>query len=203
MRLSAASLGPPPRGAPRLHSRLVKALRIALPATMVGMVALLVGLVIAHAVRRQEAAHRDASTPIEMINPHFYGRDSQGRAYVLGARQAARDEQSFQRVLLSYPWVTLYTDGAKPQTMTADQGVYHEDTRILYLKGHVRADNAKDARFATDQAVVNTRTGQVTSPTALAGETSAGDLQSRSFDVYDKGAKVVFKGGVHARLNQK
>jgi len=168
---------------------------------MVGVVAGLVGLVVAHAVRRRDAAHRDASTPIEMINPHFFGRDSQGRAYTLGARQAARDEQSFQRVLLSYPTVTLDTEAARPSTLTADSGVYHEDSRILYLKGHVRAANAAASRFATDEAIVNTRTGTVTSPTALSGQTSAGDVQSQSFDVFDKGDTVVFKGGVHARLN--
>jgi lipopolysaccharide export system protein LptC len=169
---------------------------------MVGVVAALVGLVVAHAVRRHDAAHRDAVTPIEMINPHFFGRDSQGRAYTLGARQAARDEQSFQRVLLNYPSVTLDTEGAHPSTLTADHGVYHEDTRMLYLQGHVRADNAKASRFATDEAIVNTRTGSVTSPSALAGATPLGNVQSNSFDVFDKGDRVVFKGGVHARLNQ-
>jgi lipopolysaccharide export system protein LptC len=198
----AGGPGPPPRGKARAHSRLVLVLRWILPMIMFGVVGTLVALVVAHAVRRHDAAHRDAATPIEMVNPHFFGRDSQGKAYTLGARQAARDEQSFQRVLLSYPSVTLDTEGQHPSTMTADRGVYHEDTRILFLKGHVRANNAKQSRFATDEAIVNTRTGVVTSPSALAGETPVGDVQSHSFDVFDKGGRVVFKGGVHARLNQ-
>jgi lipopolysaccharide export system protein LptC len=194
--------GPPPRGKARAHSHLVRLLRFLLPMIMVVVVGALVVLVVAHAVRRRDAAHRDASTPIEMVNPHFFGRDSQGRAYTLGARQAARDEQSFQRVLLNYPSVTLDTEGPQPSNLTADKGVYHEDTRMLYLKGHVRANNAKQSNFASDEAIVNTRTGMVTSPTALSGETPVGDVQSHSFDVFDKGARVVFKGGVHARLNQ-
>jgi lipopolysaccharide export system protein LptC len=198
----SAGLGPPPRGKARAHSALVRVLRWLLPMIMIGVVGALVALVVAHAIRRHDAAHRDAATPIEMVNPHFFGRDSQGRAYTLGARQAARDEQSFQRVLLNYPSVTLDTEGPHPSTLTADNGVYHEDTRMLYLKGHVRADNAKASRFASDQAIVNTRTGTVTSPSALAGETPVGDVQSNGFDIFDKGARVVFKGGVHARLNQ-
>jgi lipopolysaccharide export system protein LptC len=198
----SAGLGPPPRGKARAHSALVRVLRWLLPMIMIGVVGALVALVVAHAVRRHDAAHRDAATPIEMVNPHFFGRDSQGRAYTLGARQAARDEQSFQRVLLNYPSVTLDTEGPHPSTLTADKGVYHEDTRMLYLKGHVRADNAKASRFASDEATVNTRTGMVTGPSALAGETPVGDVQSNGFDVFDKGGRVVFKGGVHARLNQ-
>jgi len=198
----APPAGAPPRGKARAHSRLVRVLRWLLPMIMIGVMGALVALVAAHAIRRRDAAHRDAATPIEMVNPHFFGRDSQGRAYTLGARQAARDEQSFQRVLLSYPSITQDTEGPHPSTLTADTGVYHEDTRVLFLRGHVRANNARESRFATDEAIVNTRTGMVTSPTALAGETPVGDVQSRAFDVFDKGGRVVFKGGVHARLNQ-
>jgi lipopolysaccharide export system protein LptC len=199
-----AQVEPPPRGKARAHSRVVRVLRWLLPLIMIAVVATLVGLVIAHAIRRRDAAHKDAATPIEMINPHFFGRDTQGRPYTLGARQAARDERSFEMVLLDFPWVTLYAgdSGApRPSTITADRGVYHEDSRMLYLKGHVRADNAKASTFAADEAVVNTRTGRVTGPAALSSQTPMGDLQSSGFDVFDKGDKVVFKGGVHARLN--
>ncbi|MEO8812101.1 MAG: LPS export ABC transporter periplasmic protein LptC [Caulobacteraceae bacterium] len=190
-----------PHGAARAHTRLVRFLRLALPMTMVAVIGILAGLVGAHAIRRQAAAHRDASTPIRMINPHFFGRDNRGRAYTLGAREAARDEQSFQRVLLSYPSVTLDVGSAHPSVLTADTGVYHEDTRVLFLKGHVRGADATHARFATDEAVVNTRTGVVNGAGSLASETPVGDVAARSFDVYDKGDRVILKGGVHARLN--
>lgn len=202
---AAAHGGSPrmPRGKARAHSALVHVLRWLLPALMVLVVGALAVLVGVHAIKRQAAAHRDASTPIRMVNPHFFGRDNQGRAFTLGARQAARDEASFQTVLLSYPSVTLDMDGPHPSTLTADTGVYHEDTRILFLKGHVRADNAKASTFATDQAIVNTRTGVVTGAGALSSQTPVGDVKSGSFDVYDKGDRVIFKGGVHARLNPR
>src|SRR5665213_1075516 len=190
-----------PRGKARVHTRVVRVLRILLPLTMVGVIAVLASLIVAHAIKRQAAAHRDASTPIRMVNPHFFGRDNQGRAFTLGARQAARDEKSFQRVLLQYPSVTLDVDGAHPSTLTADSGVYHEDSRVLFLKGHVRGDDAKSGAMATEQAVVNTRTGTVNGASALATTNPMGALNSRSFNVYDKGDRMVFKGGVHARLN--
>lgn len=192
----------PPRGKARAHSRLVRILRWVLPMIMVGVIGVLTGLVAAHAIKRQAAARKDATTPIRMVNPHFFGRDNQGRAYTLGARQAARDEQSFQRVLLRYPSVTMDVNGAHPSTLTADAGVYHEDTRILLLQGHVRAADSKSSSFATDEATVNTRTGVVNGAGALLNKTPVGELKSKSFDVYDKGDRVIFKGGVHARLNQ-
>ncbi len=195
--------GPPPRGAGRRHSLIVKVMRIVLPALMIGVIALLAGLVAAHAIRRQAAARHEAQAPIRMLNPHFYGRDSKGRAYVLGASEAMRDERSLELVLLKNPKVTMDMDGPRPSTLTADTGTYHEDTRILRLKGHVRASDQKASNFATDVAVINTQTGEVMGPTALASRTSVGDLQSGGFNVYDKGAKVIFKGGVHARLQSR
>jgi lipopolysaccharide export system protein LptC len=194
--------GRPPRGKARVHSRLVQVLRVLLPLIMVGMIGLLTYLVVAHAVRRHAAAHRDASTPIRMVNPHFFGRDSQGRAYTLGARQAVRDEASFQSVLLSFPTITLDVNGVHPSTLTADSGVYHEDSRVLFLKGHVHADNAKQSNFATDEATVDTKTGSVVGGAPLASQTPFGNVQSNGFNVFDKGDRVIFKGGVHARLNQ-
>ena len=191
-----------PRGKPRAHSRLVKVLRVVLPLIMVGIAGLLIALVAAHAVRRQAAAQKDASTPIRMVNPHFFGRDSQGRAFTLGARQASRDESSFQTVLLSYPSIVMDVNGPRPSTLTADSGVYHEDTRILFLKGHVRATNTRQSTFATDEATVNTRTGEVVGGEPLSSQTEVGNVTSNRFSVYDKGDKVVLKGGVHARLNQ-
>jgi len=192
-----------PRGKARAHSRIVQLLRIVLPLTMVGVIGLLAVLVGAHAIKRRAAAHQDAATPIRMVNPHFYGRDNQGRAYTLGARQAARDEQAFQRVLLQFPTLKLNVGGPKPSTLTADFGVYHEDTRMLMLRGHIRGDNAKTASFATDEALVNTRTGEVNGASPLASQTAMGAVASRKFDVYDKGDRVIFRGGVHATLNRR
>jgi lipopolysaccharide export system protein LptC len=189
-----------PRGKARAHTRMVKILRVALPLLMAAVIATLAGLVISHAVRRHGAAHQDVSTPIRMTNPHFFGRDNQGRAFTIGALQAERDPKSLQVVLLQGPSLTLNAGTPTARNLTADRGVYHEDTRILLLQGHVNAHNAANSHFATDEAVVNTRTGQVTGPQALATQTPEGNVKSKSFDVYDKGDRVIFKGGVHAVL---
>lgn len=189
-----------PRGKARAHSRFVRFLRVLLPLIMVGVIGALAGLVIAHAVRRHAAAHQDAATPIRMTNPHFFGRDNQGRAFTLGARQAARDAAALQVVLLDFPNLILDVGGPHPSNLSADSGIYHEDTRMLFLRGHVRGANATGARFATDNAVINTRTGSVVGPGALGAENGQGSVTSNSYDVLNKGETVIFKGGVHARL---
>lgn len=193
--------GPLPRGKARRHSLLVRVLRVLLPAIMVAVIVLIGALIAAHAVKREAAAQRDADTPIHMVNPRFFGRDSAGRPYVLAAREASRDERAFQTVLLEQPRIDLDVGGPHPSMVASDNGVYHEDSRILVLRGHVRADKANEGRFSTGEAVINTQTGAVTGPTGLAGRTSVGEVRSSGFNVLDKGDRVIFRGGVHARLN--
>jgi len=195
--------GPPPRGKPRAHSQIVRALRVLLPLLMVGVIAALAGLVIIHAIRRQQATRLDVTAPIHMVNPHFFGRDAQNRPYTLSAREASRDPASFQRVLLTGPVIDLDTSATRPASLTADRGIYKEDTRILVLNGHVRGVDARGAQFASDQAVVDTRTGKVSGPRALAQDPLQGAIQSGTFEVEDKGDRVIMHGGVHARLNAR
>lgn len=193
--------GPPPRGKPRVHSQVVRVLRVLLPLIMLGMIATLAGLVVMHAIRRQQATRLDVTAPIHMVNPHFFGRDTQNRPYTLSAREASRDPASFQRVLLTGPVIVLDTGAARPARLTADKGVYKEDTRILVLTGHVRGVDAKNVQFASGEAVVDTRTGKVSGPRAMASDPLQGAIQSKTFEVEDKGDRVIMKGGVHARLN--
>ncbi len=204
---TSAVIGPaerpklPPRGRPRAHSPLVRVLRVLLPLIMVGMVGLVAWFIVLHGIRRAEASRLDVTTPIHMINPRFFGRDAQNRPYKLSAEEASRDPTSFQRVLLTAPVILLNTGAPRPSSLQADRGVYQEDTRVLTLIGRVRGVDAKGVRFASERAVVDTRTGAVTGPKAVVADPAQGAIQSRAFDVYDKGGKVIFRGGVHARLN--
>ena len=38
--------------------------------------------------------------------------------------------------------MVMDSDSPHPKTLTADHGVYDEDTRLLHLTGHVRVDDA-------------------------------------------------------------
>jgi lipopolysaccharide export system protein LptC len=191
-----------PRGKPRVRSRLVQVLRWLLPSLMVAVFILLLVLVASHAVRRATTPGQPNSTAIRMLNPRFFGRDSQERPYVLSASEARRDPNQPQTVLLTAPAMELQNAIGKSTQVFADTGVYHEDSRILILQGHVHGfDSGRNTNIATDRAVIDTKSGSVSSESGLAGQSSAGALQSKGFNAYDKGDRLVFKGGVHARLN--
>ena len=146
----------------RAHTRFIYAMRIILPALAVGLTALLGLLVATHAVRVQAAAPRETVTQIRMVNPHFFGRDNRGRAFELTAGQAARSDRDMQEVLLDHVVVVLDVNGRHPSRLSADHGVYREDTRILRLTNNVHVDDGQASSIATNQAIVDTRAGTVT-----------------------------------------
>ncbi|MFI4935967.1 MAG: LPS export ABC transporter periplasmic protein LptC [Caulobacterales bacterium] len=184
----------------RAHSRAIHILRWLLPVAIAAILAMLGMFVGVQAERTEAARPKEIPTKILMVNPHFLGRDDQGRAFNLSAHQAVRDDKDLQRVLLAAPVVVLDVDGAHPSTMTADNGLYREDTRILLLTGHVRVDDSRASTVATDQAVVDTRAGTVSGTGPVAGSGAMGAIQAHGYTATQKGEHVILRGGVHAQL---
>ena len=184
----------------RAHSRLVMALRWLLPTLILGMLGLLAAFVVSQALRAAAAQPKELPTQIRMISPHFIGRDSQGRAFNLAARLAVRADADMQRVLLGQPVMVMDSDSPHPKTLTADRGVYDEDTRILRLIGHVRVDDAAASTAGSNEALVDTRAGTVTGVSPIAATGPMGSIQAGSYTATQKTGTVVMHGGVHAVL---
>lgn len=184
----------------RAHSRLVRLLRWLMPVSILGMLMVLGVFVARDALQSAAARPKDAPEEIRMLNPHFLGRDEQGRAFNLAAREARRDDNDMQQVFLDAPTMAMDVDGAHPSTLTADKGVYREDTRILKLTGHVRVDDSKASTVATNEATIDTRTGAINGQSAIAASGPAGAIQAKSYTASDRGDHLILRGGVHAQL---
>ncbi len=184
----------------RAHSRIVMALRWLLPTLILGLLGLLGAFVVGQAMRAAAARPKETPQQIRMVGPHFIGRDNQGRAFNLAARLAVRADTNMQQVLLGSPVIVMDVDSPHPKTLTADNGVYDEDTRLLRLTGHVRVDDSTASTVATDEAVVDTRAGTVSGPSALNGSGPMGEIHAGSYSAAEKGQKLILSGGVHAQL---
>ncbi len=185
----------------RRRSRLIRRLRILLPTAIGLILASLAGFVIHTTVVGVQAAP-ETDTPIQLMNPRFVGRDDKGRAYVLTAVSAIRDENDYQRVLLDRPSLILDEGGENPMTVTAKAGVYREDRRVLNLDGGVRM-NGGALNFDTASSIFNTATGELEGQGQISGAGSLGEITAKSYGVYDKGDRLVFKGGVRGRIDSK
>lgn len=184
----------------RRRSRLIHVLRIVLPAIIGLIIASLVGAVVYNGLISEPAEPQEADTPIRLVNPRFVGRDEKGRAFVITAANATRDPRDYQRVLMEQPALLLDEQGPDPLRITARRGVYHEGDRKLDLHGGVRLAGAA-AAFDTAASLFDTKSGELVGSGPIQGSGSLGEINAKSYAVYGKGERMVFKGGVRTRLN--
>ncbi|CAN7511150.1 LPS export ABC transporter periplasmic protein LptC [Phenylobacterium sp. LjRoot219] len=186
----------------RRRSRLIRALRLALPG-MIGLI--LAGLAAAvayNALTAEPIQPRESAGPIRLVNPRFVGRDEKGRAFVITAESATRDPKDYQRVMLDRPALMVDEQGPDAIRLVANAGVYHEGTFKLDLHGGVRLVSSK-AAFDTATTLFDTKTGEVVGSGPIQGSGSLGEINAKSYAVYGKGERMIFKGGVHTRLDGK
>ena len=187
----------------KAHSRLIKRLRWALPAAMAGLLAILLGWAAFDTlIEPLGLAGPSADTSIRMMNPRFYGRDQGGKAFSVAAVSAMRDNNQFQRIYVEKPMLILGAAPGPETKVSADKGVYHEDTRMLILDGDVHVHDSQGNDFLTSHAVINTVTDDVDGPAPVAGHGPLGRIASSSYAVHDGGAQILFNGRVVARIEQ-
>jgi lipopolysaccharide export system protein LptC len=186
----------------RKRSRSIRSLRVALPVAIGLIFAALAGVVAWNTFTAAPEQPKDSNAPIRLVNPRFVGRDDKGRAFVLTAASATRDPKDYQRVLLDRPALVLDEGGPDAMRVTGHSGVYHEADRKLQLSGGVRLAGVS-AAFETAASQFDTKTGELVGSGPIQGSGSLGEITAKSYAVYGKGERMVFKGGVHTRLETK
>jgi len=186
----------------RRRSRVIAVLRIVLPVLIGAILVALAASVVYSTLNTQRAPTGSASDPIRMVNPHFVGRDAKGKPFELTSVTATRDLNDINLIYLDKPTLTVDVDGPDPLHITAGHGVYHEDTGKLEVSKGVRIAGARGA-FDTAESVFDTKTEELVGSGPVQGLGSLGEIQAKSYGVYDKGARMVFSGGVKSRLQPK
>jgi lipopolysaccharide export system protein LptC len=183
----------------RRRSRLIRALRILLPASIAVILAGLVGSVAWSTFNAQPRAGQGSEEPIRLVAPRFIGRDDKGRAFVLTAESAIRDRLDYQRVILKKPALVLDENGVDELRLNGVDGVFHEQTGKLELSNGVNMADARSS-FATAASLFDTKSGEIIGSGPIQGAGSLGEIRAESYGVYGKGDRMIFKGGVRTRL---
>ena len=186
----------------RRRSRVVRALRVILPILICLILIGLAGSVIWNTMKARPASLGSNNDPIRLVNPRFVGRDTRSRAFVLTAVTATRDLKDYQKVYLDQPSLILDGEGPDPLRITARSGVFQEDSGKLQVSGGVRLAG-KNGVFDTAQSLFDTKTGELAGGAPVHGLGALGEINAKSYGVYDQGDRMVFSGGVHTRLQSK
>ena len=200
--MTTATLSTAPAKKPRRNRRRRSArwARASLLALAVGVSGLVIGQAAWRMLDTHRAAQAQASAPLAMDNPRFTGAMRDGRAFLITARRAQRDAADPDKVKLVEPTLVRGYGAPDASKVTSKDGVYEETKNILVLTNDVKIDNGQGYQFASQEARIDTKTGEVVGGAPVAGAGPRGNVSADSYSVTDKGDRVVFKGRVRTRV---
>jgi lipopolysaccharide export system protein LptC len=186
----------------RRHSFLIRILRKLLPALCLAIVvALGAWSAMSTFLWRKDATVR-SDADIRMTNPNFQGRTEAGKPVLLTAASAVRDNADQNKVTLDKPMLMVDAGGPEWTRITSATGVYHEDTRLLDLRGQVTLDDHKGNHLTTEHALIDTTKNNVDGDTRITGRGPLGSIDASSYSLQNGGAYLLFQGRVKSVIQQ-
>ncbi len=182
------------------HSRLVRWLRIVLPALALGGIGLfwasvhfipgdLAGLI-------SNAGIDVKSNSVVMQTPHISGFEGTRRAYEVTAARAIQSLEDPKVLTFEEINARIGLDNDATAAVKAGTGVYNGNQNTLALKDGISVQTTNGYAATIDQADIDLAKGSLHSshPVQISGK--QGTLRADSMDVADRGKSVVFRGGV-------
>jgi lipopolysaccharide export system protein LptC len=188
--------------AARRHSRLVRILRIAVPAS-VGVVLLILTLITYLNPLRMLAKlpiNIDnlvvSGTKVTMEAPRLSGFTSDARAYELSADTAAQDMTKPDIVELRNIRAKVQMQDKSTMELTALTGLYDAKSETLRLDQYIRLNASTGYQGRLSEALVDIRKGNVVSEHPVEVKMLQGTLNANRLDIVESGELVRFHGGV-------
>ncbi|MGA8970096.1 MAG: LPS export ABC transporter periplasmic protein LptC [Pseudolabrys sp.] len=188
--------------AARRHSRLVRILRIAVPASVA------VGVIIIALITYFNPLRMLARLPINIDNlvvsgtkvtmeqPRLSGFTRDARAYELTADTAAQDMTKPDIVELRNIRAKVEMQDKSSMEMTAVTGIYDAKGETLKLDQNILLNSSTGYQGHLSEALVDIRKGNVVSEHPVEVKLLQGTLNANRLDIVDSGDVIRFHGGV-------
>ena len=194
----------------RRHSRTVRILRIAVPAS-VGL-ALVIVMLITYLnpllMLAKLPINLDnlvvSGTKVTMEQPRLSGFTSDARAYELTADTAAQDMTKPDIVELRNIRAKVEMQDKSSMELRAITGVYDAKGEMLKLDRNIEINSSTGYQGRLREALIDIRKGNVVSEQPVEVKMLQGTLNANRLDILDSGDLVRFHGGVvmDMKLNQ-
>jgi lipopolysaccharide export system protein LptC len=192
--------------AARRHSRVVRALRIAVPVVVV-VIAIAAFLVTYLNPLRMLAKLPInigdlvvSGTKITMEKPHLSGFTHDARAYELSADAAAQDLTKPDIVELNNIRAKVEMQDKSTLQMTAVTGIYNTKAETLKLDRDIQLNSSTGYAGHLSEAMVDIRKGNVVSNKPVQVKLLQGTLDANRLEIVNSGDLVRFDGGVTMTL---
>jgi len=209
----AASTGDRPRRAPRLlpfshrrstrvsptYGRFVGFMRILLPTIATALVVLVILWPQFNDQQRRFAIStarvtQEATRELTMQNSKFNGVDQQRRPYSVTADAARVTGENGSNIALANPKADIVLQDGSWVAITAREGNYDRDAKLLRLHGAVNLFHDAGYEFRSESATVDLMAGDAHGTDPVAGQGPFGHIEAEGFEIHDRGARIIFTG---------
>jgi lipopolysaccharide export system protein LptC len=181
------------------YSRFVSLLKVVLPATAV----VLAGLVLfwpqlnpldsRFRLRAVQVSIDDLEN-LRMVSPRVVGTDAKNQPYTITAAVATQAAGGSELTELASPKGDIALNDGSWIALTANQGEYNKQTRILNLWDHVNVFHDAGYEIKTERAEADLNAGSVSGDDPVEGQGPDSSLRGQGFRIYNKGAHIVVTG---------
>jgi lipopolysaccharide export system protein LptC len=189
------------------HSRMVRALRIAVPAAvilaMMGVVAVSIFNPFRMLLPKLPVDMGNlvvSGTKVTMESPHLSGFSTDQRPYEVWAKAAIQDLADPDHVELVVPRAKVVMEDKSTVTMDARTGYYDSKQQLLDLRKDIFLQSSTGYEARLSQASVDINKGTVTSDEHVDVKLLNGTLTSDKLRILNSGEVVRFEGNVVMNL---
>src|SRR5215472_11713691 len=188
------------------HSRFVRFFRLAIPATILAIVATLIVATFFNPFRLIAAFPIDpgkislSGTKIIMELPRLNGFTTDSRPYELTARAAAQDLTKPEVLELKDISAVVELKDGQRVTIKSINGVYDTKGEMLRLNDHITLNSTSGYEGHLSEASVNVASGNIISESPVELKLPNGLLNANRMEVMENGALILFGGGVEVTL---
>ena len=191
--------------AARAHSRLVRVLRLTMPALAVLVVGGFFGIIVTdprNALSSHEAAGALGvqSGTITMEAPHLTGFNANGQTYEVVADRAEQSVTDPSKVKLNQLTAKVEMRSEGWSHFTAGSGRFDTTGQLLDLAHHVNVITSKGDEAALQTAHIDLKAGSVSTEQPVQIKLGNALLSADSMTLSDSGNHVIFSGNVRMTL---
>lgn len=204
---------PTTRGGPvagmryRRRSRVVGVLKVMLPTVALSLLALVLawsqlGKLDPGFKLGFSLTHPEEARTLRMVNARYAGLSRGTQPYLVTAASAVQDHPGADLVFLTDPKGDITTRNKAWVAVTAPEGVYRQEEKLLDLSGGVNLFHDSGLEFVTATATIDLDKSAAHGDAPVTGHGPAADIRSQGFRVLDRGKRVIFTGKAKLTLYQ-
>jgi lipopolysaccharide export system protein LptA len=188
----------------RRHSRLVRGLKVVLPALAVACIGFYsAALIVSAGLKSRDLAVGKITvdpTNLTMADPRYSGFGKDGSEYRVHAKSAVTDLAMAAPIRLEVIDGEIRQPNGVVTRLSADRGTYDQKKDLLELYDRIDVDATNGMKARLTRATVFAKESRVVSPEPVLAETETGMVRANSMVLDTKARKAEFRDAVEVTL---